>query len=116
LDTLDTADDYPQAKPGLIQIVKDLRKNFPTKLLVQNRGFRLLEQTADSIDAVMFEDFSTTYDFDKKLYRGLVVLAMEYALPTQQNLIVRAYSRAKQYGFIPFVSTINLDQIFVVNP
>jgi hypothetical protein len=131
LDTLDTADDYPQAKPGLIQIVKDLRKNFPAKLLVQNRGFRLLEQTANSIDAVMFEDFSTTYDFDKKLYsasdgdptevleyhaRGLVVLAMEYALPSQQNLIVRAYSRAKQYGFIPFISTINLDELFVVNP
>lgn len=131
LDTLDTVDLYPKTAPGMVSIVAQLRSSFPDKAIVQNRGFAVLPRTADLIDAVMFEDFSTTYDFSTKQYsatdgdpsevlpyhaRGLPVLAMEYALPTQQDLIVRAYARAHEFGFIPFVSSINLDTIFTVNP
>lgn len=131
LDTLDTADVYPKVAPGLVKIVKDLRAAYPDAVIVQNRGFALLNQTAPSIDAVMFENFSSMYSFDKKTYgsvngdpsfveslskRGLKVLTMDYALPTQQELITRDYQRAKSFGFVPFVSTIGLDQIYEANP
>ena len=131
LDTLDTADVYPQAAPGLIKIVQELRGAHPDAVIVQNRGFSLLNQTAPSLDAVMFENFSSLYDFASQTYgrvdgdpsfvaalarRGLKVLAMDYALPGQQALITRSYQRARAYGFVPYVSTINLDQIYPANP
>ena len=131
LDTLDTADLYPKAGPGLIKIVQDLRASYPQALIVQNRGFGLISQTAPSLDAVMFENFSSQYSFDNKTYgkvsgdpglvdslakRGLKVLTMDYALPDQQDLISRAYQRAKLHGFVPYVSTIGLDQMYEANP
>jgi uncharacterized protein (TIGR01370 family) len=131
LDTLDTADLYPKIAPGLVKIVEDLRATYPDAVLVQNRGFALLNDTSSSIDAVMFENFSSGYDFGKKTYgsvsgdpsfvenlskRGLVVLALDYAQASQTDMITRDYQRAKSYNFIPFVSTINLDEILEVNP
>lgn len=131
LDTLDTADLYPQAGPGLVKIVQNLRSQFPDALLVQNRGFGLLNQTAPSLDAVMYESFSSSYDFGTKAYastsgdpgfvqalagRGLVVLALDYAQPAQTDVITRDYERARSFGFIPFVSTINLDELVEANP
>lgn len=131
LDTLDTADLYPQVGLGLIKIVQNLRAQFPDALLIQNRGFGLLSQTAPSLDAVMYESFSSSYDFGTKAYastsgdpgfvqalskRGLVVLSLDYALPTQTAVITRNFERARSFGFIPFVSTINLDQLVEANP
>ncbi|THF68389.1 hypothetical protein E7T06_16740 [Deinococcus sp. Arct2-2] len=131
LDTLDTADLYPKIAPGLVKIVENLRATYPDAVLVQNRGFALLNDTATTIDAVMFENFSSAYDFGKKTYgsvngdpsfvenlakRGLVVLALDYAQPDQTDVITRDYQRAKSYNFIPFVSTISLDQLLEVNP
>jgi uncharacterized protein (TIGR01370 family) len=131
LDTLDTVDLYPKVGPGLVKIVQDLRAKYADAVIVQNRGFSLLNQTAPSIDAVMFESFSSTYDFKKKAYgavggdpsyvqnvakRGLKVLALDYAEPTQSELITKSYERAKSYGFVPYVSTINLDKVYTANP
>ena len=131
LDTLDTADLYPKIAPGLVKIVEDLRAKYPDALIVQNRGFALLNKTAPSIDAVMFENFSSQYDFAKKTYgsvsgdpsfveslskRGLKVLTLDYAQPQQQEVITRNFQRAKSYGFVPYVSTINLDKIYEANP
>lgn len=127
LDTLDTVDLYPQTKPGMVQIVQGLRQQHPEAIIVQNRGFAVLTQTAPWIDALMFEDFSTHYSFDRQSYsaansdpkplmpyqkRGLVILALDYALPSQSKLVARAYKRAKQYGFIPYVTTIGLNEIY----
>lgn len=131
LDTLDTTDLYPQAAPGLVKIVEDLRAAHPDAVIVQNRGFALLNRTAPSLDAVMYENFSSAYDFGKKTYgsvsgdpsfvealakRGLVVLALDYARANQPDVITRDYQRARSYNFIPFVSTIGLDELIEVNP
>ncbi len=128
LDTLDTVDLFPKSKAGMVQIVEGLRKQFPNAVIVQNRGFAVLAQTSAFIDAVMFEDFSTLYDFKTQKYspnegdpklllpyleRGLVVLALDYALPTQKDLIARAYKRAKKYGFVPYVTTISLTELYL---
>jgi uncharacterized protein (TIGR01370 family) len=131
LDTLDTVDLFPQIRAGLVGIVEKMRKAYPEHLIVQNRGFALLNQTSELIDAVMFENFSSWYNFDKKQYeslsgdpssvmsyheRGLVVLCMDYANPDQTDLITRDFTRAKQFGFIPYVATILLDKLFIANP
>ena len=131
LDTLDTVDLYPKVGPGLLKIVQNLRVTYKDAVIVQNRGFALLNQTAPSIDAVMYENFSSMYNFTNKTYagttgdpsfvqalarRGLVVLALDYAQPSQNEVITNDYQRARSYGFLPYVSTINLDKIYEANP
>jgi uncharacterized protein (TIGR01370 family) len=131
LDTLDTVDLYPKTGSGLVKIVQDLRSTYKDAVIIQNRGFSLLAKTAPSLDAVMFESFSSSYDFKKKTYgavggdpsyvenlskRGLKVLALDYAEPSQTELITKSYERAKSFGFVPYVSTINLDKVYTANP
>ncbi|NJK45136.1 MAG: hypothetical protein HC933_13380, partial [Pleurocapsa sp. SU_196_0] len=94
LDTLDTVDVYPRTKPGMVRIVERLRERFPEAIIVQNRGFAVLEETAPLVDAVMFEAYSTDFDFEARQYkassgdasavtpylgRHLKILALDYA-------------------------------------
>ncbi|MCJ7512121.1 MAG: endo alpha-1,4 polygalactosaminidase [Anaerolineales bacterium] len=129
LDTVDTVDAYPQTRQGMIATIKGLRQAFPEALILQNRGFGLVPELASDLDGVMFEDVSTTYDFDKEEYvntdnsdeittmielheqTGLPVLALDYAPPDNPGMAFRAVEIARSHGFIPAVSTINLDEI-----
>ena len=131
LDTLDTGELFIKTRAGLVSIVQKMRKAYPTKIIVQNRGFGLLNQTSAVLDAVMFENFSSWYNFETKKYeimdsdpnevtpyqqRGLVILSMDYAAQNQTELIKHDLARAKQFGFIPYVSTILLDNLFILKP
>jgi uncharacterized protein (TIGR01370 family) len=130
LDTVDTATDVePTYVPGMIELIEGLRAAYPDALLVQNRGFEIAEQVAESIDAVMFEDLSTSYDFDSLTYlrvdnsdeadrmvelherTGLPILSLDYAPPEDHATAARAVRIARGYGFVPAVSTIELDDI-----
>ncbi len=44
---------------------------------------------------------------------GLVGLVLDYALPDNLAAIRHSYERARAYGFVPYVSTIELDRAFV---
>ncbi len=130
LDTVDTATDVePTSVPGMISLIEGLRTAYPDALLVQNRGFDIAEQVSDSINAVMFEDLSTSYDFDSLTYlrvdngaeaermvalherTGLPILALDYADPADATTADRAVRIARRYGFVPAVSVIELDDI-----
>jgi hypothetical protein len=129
LDTVDTVDAFPETTAGMVQLIEGLRSAYPDALLVQNRGFTILDRVVNDIDAVMFEDLSTSYDFDKQEYiyaddsytaeqlaalhqeTGLPILALDYAPPDNPAMAYRAVQTAQQYGFIPAVSVINLDDI-----
>jgi uncharacterized protein (TIGR01370 family) len=127
LDTLDTVDLYPKTKPGMIRIVERLREKFPNAVIVQNRGFAVLPETSHLIDAVMFEDYSTSFNFETQQYlssdgdanairlvqtakqNGVKVLALDYA--DDPKLRRRAIDRAKAAGFLPFVTNISLNTL-----
>jgi uncharacterized protein (TIGR01370 family) len=126
LDTLDTVDLFPKTKPGMIRIVERLREKFPNAVIVQNRGFAVLPETSKLIDAVMFEDYSTSYNFETQKYlssdgdavlpmlqtvlkNGVKVLALDYA--DDPKLRRRAIDRAKAAGFLPFVTNISLNTL-----
>ena len=127
LDTLDTVDLFPKTKPGMIRIVERLRESFPNAVIVQNRGFAVLPETSKLIDAVMFEDYSTSFNFQTQQYlssdgdasavqlaqtakqNGIKVLALDYA--DDPKLRRRAIDRAKVAGFIPFVTNISLNTL-----
>jgi uncharacterized protein (TIGR01370 family) len=133
LDTVDTVDLFPNTKTGMIDLIQELRAAFPETILVQNRGFAILDETAKSVDGVMFEDLSTSYDFDAKTYgridpetnqavidqltrlheeAGLITLALDYAPSTDAETIEDALRIASDYGFIGSVSEIDLNSIF----
>ena len=127
LDTVDTVDAYPQTMQGMIDLINGLRLAYPKAVLVQNRGFSVIEALIGTVDAVMFEDLSTTYDFEKQEYlfqedtttaqemvdlhqrTGIPILALDYAPLDNPGMAYRAIQTARKYGFIPCVSVIDLD-------
>ena len=131
LDTLDTVDVFPKTLEGMVTLVQRMRAAYPQLILIQNRGFSVLDRTAPDIDALMFEAMSSNYDFSAGRYsraereeepnrvreaatkHGLVVLSLDYAVPDDLATIQWCYDRAHEYGFVPYVSTINLDRVYV---
>jgi len=138
LDTVDTAQLYCESRNGMIKLIKELRDTYPKAIIIQNRGFTVIEDSAKYVDGLMYEAFSVHFNFVKKKYNrlpnadlrwskqmaqntlapimkktGLVVLSLDYAEPEQKQLIQFAYDRARYYGFVPYLSTINLQDIFV---
>jgi hypothetical protein len=129
LDTVDTVDSYPETKAGMIGLIHALRQRYPDALLVQNRGFNVIQDVSADLDALMFEGFTTDYNFQTHEYMsqennqlagelyllksktGLVILALDYAPPDNPGLAARAVRIARGYEFVPAVSVINLDQI-----
>jgi uncharacterized protein (TIGR01370 family) len=129
LDTVDTVDAYPQTTDGMLALIDGLRNAYPDALLVQNRGFTVIDQTADQVDAVMFEGLVTGYDFTNQEYiyadntftaeemsalskrTGLPILALDYAPPDNPAMAYLSTQAAKKYGFVSAVSVILLDDI-----
>lgn len=130
LDTLDVQEQFPETRPGVIQLLQRLRHTFPNLYLIANRGFSLLDDVAPLLDAILFESYST-YHYGKlcaawpekdhawlalqaaRLHTtGLPILALDYANPDQPELAHYAQSRARAAGFIPYVTNWALDSLF----
>jgi polysaccharide biosynthesis protein PelA len=131
LDTVDTATDVrPRSVPGMAELVNGMKVACPDAVVIQNRGFGLVDLTGPNIDGVMFEDLSTSYDFDKAEYLriepdlatvatlqdvharyGVQILSLDYADPSDQTTAARAVRIAHGYGFVSAVSVIALDEI-----
>ncbi|MFN8528404.1 MAG: endo alpha-1,4 polygalactosaminidase [Anaerolineae bacterium] len=132
LDTIDTVDVYPSIRPGMITLIQRLRETFPNAILVQNRGFSVMDETASLVDGIMIESLTTSYDFATTTYipvpsgtyddliqqlqqlhqeTGLVVLALDYAAPGDAETAQIARQAAQSYGFISAVSEITLQQV-----
>ena len=129
LDTVDTALLYPDTEFATLNLIQSLRNTYPRKLLVQNRGLAIIEASHSYVDALMVESISTRYNFEEERYAradpsfegtqvarlmkntNLRVLALEYAPTDNPAMAWDAIQTAKDYGFIPAVSTINLTEL-----
>jgi hypothetical protein len=140
LDTADTALDLEQTDPrrfsgaalALERVLAEMKRRHPRTLLMINGGLPIAERLPTVLDAVAIESIWTDYDFKAKAYRvrpadeaesralllnrvvalGLPVFTLEYTAadrgtPWPAELIQRSRAR----GFIPYVSTIGLDQV-----
>ena len=140
LDTADTALDLEHTDPrrfagaarALERVLVELKRRNPRALLMINGGLPVAERLPTVVDAVALESIWTDYDFKAKAYRvrpadeaearalllarvvalGLPVFTLEYTAaergaPWPAELIRRSRAR----GFIPYVSTIGLDQV-----
>jgi len=136
LDTIDTAEIYPETRAGMAQLIRRLRETFPDSKIIVNRGFFMIEDFAPYISGIMFEDLTGGYDFEQKVYTvhqgddlewtggqaGEInrirqtyyfpVFALDYANPDDIETIQALYDRAWEFDFIPSVSVIKLNQVF----
>ncbi len=117
LDTVDTAELFPETADGFVDLVCAIRRE-AGGFLIQNRGFAVLEGTASCIDALLYEDLSTRYDFssghyiyeeqDPSLvlpYQGrLTLLSLDYAPPDRPALAWKACQRAQSLGFTGYIA------------
>jgi polysaccharide biosynthesis protein PelA len=122
---------YAGAGRALERVLIELKRRNPRTLLLLNGGLPIAEPLARVIDGVALESVWTDYDFKAQVYRvrpveeaearaallgrvaalGLPVFTLEYAAagggPGPAELIRRSRAR----GFVPYVSTIGLDQV-----
>ncbi len=145
IDNVDLAIYYGMSA-GIIQFLKNLKLQFPNLLVIQNRGFEIVDYTKEYVDGFMFESFGSTWysangqirykiikgsDYEwmiaqaNKLRRismetGAIVLALGYASPNSAlnddpNILSYVYNLSWSYGFISYVSTVYLDQVYLWN-
>ncbi|RJQ56063.1 MAG: hypothetical protein C4530_15350 [Desulfobacteraceae bacterium] len=125
---------FEGVRTALVDITRKIRSLYPNIYLAVNRGLPLLAEIADLIDFTVVEDLYSYYSEDQKAYvrvdpktqailldhlekalranPGLTVLTLDYAEAHQKNLVKEAIVFSKSRGYIPYVSTYRLDEIF----
>lgn len=61
VDYYKTLNNFEEKINGMISLIKKIRKQYPNKLLMVNRGFTILDEIANDIDAIMFEEYTSGY-------------------------------------------------------
>ena len=129
---MDTVDIYPELKESFIKYIKHLRKSYPDKLLIINRGFSIIESISPYIDGVVFECFSTHYNFKTGKYEKwkeeeiewtdktmrklkklkIKIYVLDYASKKDKQLIKFSIKRARKFKVPLYISELHLDEIF----
>ncbi|MFA4873955.1 MAG: endo alpha-1,4 polygalactosaminidase [bacterium] len=139
IDTIDVAEYLEGTKKmdGAVQkaaqLIKEIRKRYPSIAIVQNNGLFLLDEVGESIDALAVEDVFTTYDFKKRRYEPAApqwteerisrlklfqtrfdkpVLSLDYLKSSNTKEINAISKKARDEGFVPYIAEIGLDKIF----
>lgn len=125
---------YKGMREGAIKLIHALRMHYPDMKIMLNRGFQALPDIAKQIDMVLAE--STMVDshtdaknptfFAENIYEeslktlwdaqktapGLKVYSLDYWIPEDIGPVKKIYSTQRRNGFIPYVSTPDLQKIF----
>jgi len=141
LDTLDNAAEMERVAPkknagmteAAYRLVAAIRRTWPDIVIVQNRGFEILQRTAPLIDYALGESLAVDWDFAKK--RGALVseaefkrrveplkgakraapklelLSLDYWEPTDAVGVRRIYALQRANGLSPVTATVELDRI-----
>jgi polysaccharide biosynthesis protein PelA len=141
-DTLDNPDHLEQENPKLyagmrgaaVELIAAIRAKYPNLLLMMNRGYGLLPGAASKIDMILAESFYADYDFAAKKNRlvkaedyqwqvemlerakienpNIGIYTLDYWNPGDKEKIQHIYALHQQSGFSPYVSTVELNEIF----
>ncbi|MBF8272766.1 MAG: hypothetical protein HW380_1871 [Magnetococcales bacterium] len=141
LDTLDTPPFLEKREPekfkgmreAAINLVKTIRLHYPQQKIMMNRGYALLPEVGPHIDMLMAESLRSSHDFannryyrvDEAQYRTMVdvlqktakrfvnlkIYTMDYWDTDDGPGVAAIYREERANGFLPYVSTIKLDQI-----
>jgi uncharacterized protein (TIGR01370 family) len=141
LDTLDTPPHlelldsarYGGMRDAAVALVKSIRTRWPELMLIMNRGYALLPDVLDKIDALIAESFMTLPDLQtggfawlsaKQIDAQLAllepaarrrpplpILSLDYWDPDDPTTIAEIYRRERDLGHHPYVATRCLDKI-----
>lgn len=141
LDTLDsyqlvakTDVERARQQAGLIAVVHELHRRFPSIKLMFNRGFEILPQVHDEVFAVAIESLFQGWNAAQQSY-GVVseqdrawllgqiktiqtdyqlpILIIDYVAPNQRELARKTASRIRELGLTPWVTDNALDMLGV---
>ena len=139
VDTIDTADYLAKTNKmngsvkGAIALIKKVRRKYPGMAIVLNNGLFMIDEVGNQIDALVVEDIYTFYDFKKKRYEMTTeewtserikplkgfqekfkkpVLSLDYLQAKDKRDIKLVSGKARGDGFIPYISDIDLKEIF----
>lgn len=141
VDTLDayhrfahTPQERAAQEAGMVAVIHELARRYPSIRLIFNRGFEILPQTHRWVDAVAAESLFQRYEAGSKRY-GLVpeadrawllarlqevqkdyrlpVIAIDYVPPAERALARETARRIEGLGFIPWVASPELDTLGV---
>lgn len=141
MDNLDDAVELEAREPvkfagmrqAAVELVRAIRREFPSAILMMNRGYTLLPDVEQSIDMALGESVFATYEFSSKQYLPtprktylsqvsllkaararqpkLEIFTLDYWNPDDRQGIARIYRAEAANGFYPYVATIGLDRI-----
>jgi uncharacterized protein (TIGR01370 family) len=140
LDTLDDAElleardphRFAGTVPAAAELVRDLRRRFPSMPIMINRGYAVLPQIAGEFDMLLGESVRATHsasgtytlvtDADYAWQRermlaarrrdpALRIFSLDYWDPEDSVGIARLYLAQRRNGFIPYVATPDLTRI-----
>lgn len=136
LDTLDSftlleEDRHAEQNAALIAVIQRIHREYPKLKLFFNRGFEVLPVLYELVDAVAVESFYSGWDQASEVYRpvpaqdrlwlesqvtplkerGISVVAIEYAEPSDREAMRQIARKASTQGYIPFVTTPGLDSL-----
>lgn len=136
LDTIDTVDIYPELKKNFVDYIIWIKSKIPSFILIINRGFSIIDNVYTYIDAILFECFSTYYDFKNKKYmkwegndlkwtegvmekikflqkkKNFLIFVLDYSDKNNKDLINYSLERGRKYNLPVYISEINLNSIF----
>ncbi len=141
LDTLDswhaiakTPEQRAAQEAGLVAVIAAFKQRYPEARLIFNRGFEILERTRGQVSALAAESLYQGYDAANQSYRpvaekdrawlkaqlqrardefGLPVIVIDYVAAANRELARATAQRIEADGFIPWVSTGELDTLGV---
>jgi len=141
LDTLDTPpylerlnpSQYGGMREAAVSLVDSIRARWPEMMLIMNRGYALLPDVLDKIDALLAESFMTLPNrqtggfvwvdpaqidvqialMEPAMHKEppLPILSLDYWDPDDPTTIAEIYRRERDLGHHPYVATQYLDQI-----
>ncbi|MEI8294900.1 MAG: NAD-dependent epimerase/dehydratase family protein [Alphaproteobacteria bacterium] len=145
---IDTVDDVTEidkipkhegTTQAVILLIKEIRRQHPTIIIMMNRGYKILPFVAKDIDMIMSESLFGEYDFRKKTYSidpaenykdqlkiikaaqidnpKLGVYPLDYWDPKDPTTLREIYQKGRDRGFFPYVAAnVNLDEIIKEPP
>ncbi|HEY7643992.1 MAG TPA: endo alpha-1,4 polygalactosaminidase [Hyphomicrobiales bacterium] len=141
LDTLDTpphleqvdGERYAGMRQAAIDLVRTIRSRWPEMKLIMNRGYALLPELADILDAIIAESLLTRpnpangnsmWTSEREVAQQLAlltpvkrwwwappILSLDYWAPEDTATIEQIYRRERKLGHHPYVATPLLDRI-----
>lgn len=141
LDTLDNPVElerkdgkkYEGMTDAATRLVLTIRRHYPEIKIMMNRGYELLPRVGNVIDMELGESVFSEYKFDTQTYGlvateayelqvkrlhnaakdfpSLAIYTLDYWDPNDKEGIAKIYQTERDNGFLPLVSTVDLDQI-----